>query len=306
MTTLSQRVAAVRRFSRFYTRRIGLLSEGILDSEFSLTEARVLYELANSDESLPTGIAADLELDPGYVSRVLTAFEKRGLLTRTRSRTDRRCILLELTAAGRAAYERLNSGSRSQIERLLTRAPAEDQERLVEAMASIERILGGQENAPTVTYRPHRPGDMGWIVQRHGELYHESHGWDVRFEAMVAGIVEGLVDNYDPGWERCWIAEVDGRRAGAIALVRHAESVAQLRLLFVEPFARGLGIGTRLVSECVGHARHVGYQRMVLFTVEGLDAARRLYEGEGFALTAEKPTHEWGRDQVAQTWELEL
>jgi N-acetylglutamate synthase-like GNAT family acetyltransferase len=173
-------------------------------------------------------------------------------------------------------------------------------------MRAIEEELGERTAPPKVTYRPHRPGDMGWIVQRHGELYHASHGWNESFEAMVAGIVERYIETYDPAWERSWIAEVDGRRAGAIALVRHSRTIGQLRLLFVEPWARGLGIGARLVSECVGQARHVGYRKMILFTVAGLDAARHLYEAEGFRLVEEKPGHAWGKDHIEQSWELKL
>jgi DNA-binding MarR family transcriptional regulator/N-acetylglutamate synthase-like GNAT family acetyltransferase len=305
-TTLAQRVEAVRRFSRFYTRKIGLLSGAILDSPYSLTEARVLYELAHSDGRNPTELAAELDLDPGYVSRVVKSFERRNLVTRQRSETDRRKIRVRLTDEGRRAFEGLAAGSRSQIEGLLAGVGGDGQERLVAAMRVIEEELNGEDHAPQVTYRPHAPGDMGWVIERHARLYHETHGWDDTFEAEVAGIVSDLLRGFDPAWERSWIAEVDGRRAGAIALVRRSKTVGQLRILFVEPWARGLGIGARLVSECVGQARHVGYRRMVLFTVAGLDSARRLYEAEGFRLTEETPEVVWGRPEVSQKWELEL
>jgi DNA-binding MarR family transcriptional regulator/GNAT superfamily N-acetyltransferase len=306
MTSLARRVEAVRHFSRFYTKQIGLLAEGILDSTLSLTEARVLFEIAGGDERSPTEVAQELELDGGYVSRVVGHLEREGFVARRRSDRDRRRVLLQLTQAGRTQIERLDSGSRARMEALLTRTGAKGQEKVVEAMRTIERELGGSGRVPNVTYRAHAPGDLGWIVERHAVLYQASHGWDDTFEAMVAGIARDFLEHFDPAFERSWIVEVDGRRAGAIALVRHSDTVGQLRLLFVEPWARGLGIGGRLVSECVGQARHVGYRRMILFTVAGLDSARRLYEGEGFELTAEKPGHAWGKDHLAQTWELEL
>lgn len=306
MNTLAQRVEAVRRFSRFYTRKIGLLSEAILDSPFSLTEARVLYELANAEGRNPTELATELALDPGYVSRVVKSFARRGLVTRERSTTDRRRISVRLTEEGRRAFDGINAGSRVQVEGLLAGVDESGQDRLVQAMRTIEQELEGADRPPTVTYRPHAPGDMGWVVECHGRLYHASHGWDDTFESDVAGIVRDFLAGYDPAWERSWIAEVDGRRAGAIALVRRSKTVGQLRLLIVEPWARGLGIGARLVSECVGHARHVGYRRMVLFTVAGLDSARRLYEVEGFRLVGETPEVVWGRPERSQKWELVL
>jgi DNA-binding MarR family transcriptional regulator/N-acetylglutamate synthase-like GNAT family acetyltransferase len=305
-TPLARRVEAVRRFSRFYTRRIGLLSEAILDSPYSLTEARVLYELAHAEGRNPTELAVELDLDPGYVSRVVKSFERRELVTRERSTTDRRRIRVRLTDEGRRAFDGLSAGSRSQIEGLLAGVDRDGQERLVAAMRLIEEELNGSDRPPQVTYRPHAAGDLGWVVERHAQLYHASHGWDDTFEAEVAGIVRDFLADFDPAWERSWISEVDGRRAGAIALVRRSKTVGQLRLLFVEPWARGLGIGARLVSECVGQARHVGYRRMVLFTVAGLDSARRLYQAEGFRLVEETPEVLWGKPEVAQRWELDL
>jgi DNA-binding MarR family transcriptional regulator/N-acetylglutamate synthase-like GNAT family acetyltransferase len=306
MDDIATRADAVRRFSRFYTRRIGLLSDGILGSAYSLTEARVIYELAQSDAHSPTRLAADLALDPGYLSRVVKRFERRGLVARDRSKHDGRRVVLRLTPLGRAEFDGLASGSRAQIEELLSSTSEEGQRRVIEAMRTIERELTDETPRPTVTYRGHRPGDLGWIVERHGGIYHASHGWDDTFEAMVAGIAKDFLERFDPAWERSWIAEVDGRRAGAIALVRHSKTIGQLRLLFVESWARGLGIGARLVSECVGQARHVGYRKMVLFTVAGLDSARRLYEAEGFRMIEETPGRAWGKDHIAQTWELKL
>lgn len=301
-------VDAIRGFSRFYTRRIGLLSDTILDSRFSLTEARAIYELAQVGTEGTTGsmLSELMDLDPGYVSRLLGRLARSGIVEKTRSTEDRRRVIVRLSGDGRHAFERLQERSRARMVDLLKHLDPSGQTSLVDAMSDIQRLLGSPSHEPQVRYRSHRPGDMGWIVERHGELYHASHGWDARFEAMVAEICARFIERYDPSSERSWIAEVDGRRAGAIALVRRSKRVAQLRLLFVEPWARGLGIGARLVSECVGQARHFGYHRMILFTVAGLDAARGLYEAEGFRMTAEEPGHAWGKDHLAQTWELDL
>ena len=309
MKTTHRRIAAVRRFSRFYTKHIGLLDDGILESPFSLTEARVLYELAHHEAATATQVASELGLDAGYLSRILRRLGRRGLLEKRRSDEDRRHVFLELSWKGQEAFARLNAGSARQIRELLSRLNTADQKCVVEAMGTIESMLGGEDRSRArdlFTLRPHRPGDMGWVVQRHGELYAESHEWDERFEAMCAEIGARFLDEYDPRYERSWIAERDGERVGAVFLVRRSRTVGQLRLLFVEPAARGLGIGARLVSECVGHARHVGYKRMMLATVSGLGPARRLYEAQGFELMHEEPGHAWGQDHVAQRWELKL
>jgi len=319
MPTFDTDIAAVRRFSRFYTQELGLLSERLLGSPYTLSEGRLIYELAQRDDASAAEVSRELGLDAGYVSRLLRGLERRGFVEKTRSSEDRRRILLRLSADGKAEYERLSSGSRQQIAEMLARVDPAAQKRVVTAMKRIEEDLGcegagdhtnatrdGRGPERSVVFRPHRPGDMGWIVQRHGELYHMSHGWDASFEAMVAEIVAQFIRRYDPVTERSWIAEVDGRRAGAIALVRKSKTIGQLRLLFVEPDARGLGIGARLVSECVSHARHVGYRKMTLFTVASLDAARRLYEREGFELVMEKPSALWGSEQVEQRWDLKL
>ena len=309
MKTTHRRIEAVRRFRRFCTKHIGLLDDGILASPFSLTEARVIYELAHHEAATSTRIAAELGLDAGYLSRVLRRLGRRGLLEKQRSSEDRRQVFLELSSDGKEAFAQLNAGSARQIRELLSRLSATDQRCVVEAMGTIERTLG--RKAPSkardpFTLRPHRPGDMGWVVQRHGELYAKSHDWDERFEAMCAEIGARFLDEYDPHYERSWIAERDGERVGAVFLVRKSKTVGQLRLLFVDPAARGLGIGARLVSECVGHARHIGYETMTLATVSGLDSARRLYEAEGFELVHEEAGHAWGQEHVAQTWNLKL
>ena len=308
MSTSIERIDAVRRFSRFYANQAAQLSNSILGSPWSPSEARVIDEVAHAHPHGTTGsrIATVLDLDAGHVSRLLRRLKQAGIVEKARSEEDRRRVIVRLSPHGVAAFDQMQENSRARTAKLLADVEAAAQDTLIESMVEIERILGSGDIPRHVTYRAHRPGDMGWIVQRHAELYHTSHGWDDSFEAMVAEICARFLERYDPSCERSWIAEVDGRRAGTIALVRRSKRVGQLRLLFVEPWARGLGIGARLVSECVGQARHFGYHRMILFTVAGLESARRLYEAEGFCLTSEEPGHAWGKDHVAQTWELML
>lgn len=308
MATDPDRFEAVRRFSRAYTKHLGLLSGGLLGGSWSVSEARTIDELAQASPEGTTGsaVASALDLDPGYVSRLLRRLERAGITETVRSATDRRKMIVRLSPRGMDALDELHAASQTRVADFLGHVDPADHGELIESMTTIERILEHGDATPRVRYRGHRPGDMGWIVQRHAELYHASHGWDDSFEAMVAGICARFLDRYDPSCERSWVAEVDGRRAGAVALVRRSKRVGQLRLLFVEPRARGLGIGARLVSECVGQARHFGYRCLILFTVAGLDSARRLYEAEGFRLTSEEPGHAWGKDHMAQTWELTL
>jgi DNA-binding MarR family transcriptional regulator/GNAT superfamily N-acetyltransferase len=309
MDDLGQRAAAVRRFNRFYTRQIGALREGLSSSPFSLTEARVVYELASRGEATATALGRELDLDPGYLSRVLRQLHRRGLLRKRASADDARQTLLSLSERGRAAFARLDQGSQQEMEMLLASLGSEEQRRLVQAMATIEALLD-PASGPTLPYllRPHRSGDMGWVVQRHGVVYREEYGWDERFEALVAEIVAAFITSFDPRCERCWIAERDGQNVGCVFLVRHPErpGVARLRLLLVEPTARGLGIGKRLVHECTRFAREAGYERITLWTNSVLDAARHLYIQEGYRLIAEEPHHSFGHDLVGQTWELEL
>ena len=306
-TELHQRVEAVRRFNRFYTKQIGVLHEKLLRSPFSLTEARVIYELAHHEQTTATELVNELGLDGGYVSRVLREFEKHGLLAKQPSETDARLSILQLTGKGRKAFATIDTRSRRQIETVLKGLSTAGQNRLVEAMNTIAGLLGAQPE-PKVPYllRPHQPGDMGWVVHRHGVLYAEEYGWDERFEALVAGIVSNFIQRYDPKRERCWIAEREGEIVGTMFLVKKSKTAAKLRLLLVEPKARGLGIGTRLVQECSRFSRQAGYRKIVLWTNSVLHAARRIYQAAGYRLVREEPHHSFGHDLIGETWELKL
>ena len=306
-TEAEQRISTVRRFNRFYTKQIGLLGEGYLETPFSLTEARLLYELAHRERPSATELARELALDAGYLSRILRGFERRRLLSRTRSKADGRQSHLSLTARGRAAFAPLDVRSRADIGGRLARLGPGEQRRLVDAMQAIEALLGGAPaaKAPYVL-RPHQPGDMGWVVHRHGALYAQEYGFDERFEALVARVVAKFVDRYDPRRERCWVAEKDGEIVGSVFLVRRSRSVAQLRLLLVEPKARGLGIGERLVAECIRFARQAGYRKITLWTNSVLRVARRVYQTAGFRRVHREKHRSFGRDLVGETWELSL
>jgi len=306
-TGLHQRVEAVRRFNRFYTKQIGVLHEKLLRSPFSLTEARVIYELAHHEQTTATGLVNELGLDGGYVSRVLREFEKHGLLAKQPSETDARMSLLQLTGKGRKAFATIDARSRQQIEAVLKGLSTAGQNRLVEAMNTIAGLLGAQpEQKVPYLLRPHHPGDMGWVVHRHGVLYAEEYGWDERFEALVAGIVSNFIQRYDPKRERCWIAEREGEIVGSVFLVKKSKIAAKLRLLLVEPKARGLGIGTRLVQECSHFARQAGYRKIMLWTNSVLHAARRIYQAAGYRLVREESHHSFGHDLIGETWELRL
>jgi DNA-binding MarR family transcriptional regulator/N-acetylglutamate synthase-like GNAT family acetyltransferase len=305
---LERRIHAVRQFNRLYTRQIGLLRDGFYKSLFSLTEVRVLYELAHRKDCAAKDLVNDLNLDPGYLSRILKGFEKKGLITRTGSDSDGRQSLVRLTAQGRKTFARLDSRSQREIGDLLQRLSEAQQKQLVEAMSTIGRVLEGHSSRrPGYVLRTHQPGDMGWVVQRHGALYWQEYGYDERFEALVAEIVAGFIRNFDPRRERCWIAEVDGGPVGSIFLVKKSRSVAKLRLLLVEPSARGMGIGRRLVEECVRFARQAGYKKIVLWTQSELHAARHLYQEAGFRRTHHEAHASWSRsDLVSEVWELKL
>ena len=302
-----QRVAAVRRFNRFYTRQIGLLQESYLKSQFSLSQVRVLYELAHRERPTATELGRELGLDPGYLSRILRLFEKRGFLKRTPSHADGWQSHLFLTARGQAAFAPLNTRSRDEIGSMLHTLSAPEQARLVESMHAIEGILGApSERRVPYLLRPHRPGDMGWVVSRHGALYAQEYGWDETFEALVAGIVKKFIEHYDPKKERCWIAEKDGEPVGSVFVVKQSPTVAKLRLMLVEPKARGLGIGARLVEECVRFAGQAGYRKITLWTNSVLRAARRIYKEAGFRLVHEERHRSFGHDLVGETWDLKL
>jgi DNA-binding MarR family transcriptional regulator/ribosomal protein S18 acetylase RimI-like enzyme len=299
-------ISAVRRFNRFYTRRIGALKEGLLESPFSLTEMHVLYELAHRERPSAAELAGDLLLDPGYLSRILRRFESEGLLGKSASTEDGRRRILSLTAKGRrtfAVYDRKASG---EVAGILEGLDAESRRRLLDAMAAIEGLLAGVPPPAAIVLRPPRAGDLGWIVHRHGALYAAEYGWGEPFEAVVARVIADYLASHDPQRERCWIAERGGEILGSVLLVRKSDRVAQLRLLLVEPGARGLGIGRRLVEACVDFARRRGYERVVLWTNARLDAARAIYEKTGFQLLRSQPSAIFGPSDIEQTWELAM
>jgi DNA-binding MarR family transcriptional regulator/GNAT superfamily N-acetyltransferase len=299
---------AVRRFNRFYTRRIGVLEESLLGSGLSLSQARVVFELGRRGEWTAGGMAAELSLDAGYVSRLLGSLEKRRLIARRPSEADGRQAIVTLTANGRECYRLLDTRSQDDIAAMLARLAPADRHRLLSAMATIETLFGDAP-PPRVPYiiRPHRPGDIGWTISRHGALYAEEYGWDETFEGFVAEVGGGFLKSFDPKRERCWIAEREGETVGAVFLVRGPdERTAKLRLLYVEPAARGLGIGRRLVEECHHFARSAGYARIVLWTNSILTSARRIYEAAGYRLVKSEPHRSFGQDLVGETWELDL
>lgn len=304
------RVAAVRRFNRFYTRHLGLLDAGIHHTPFSLSEARVLYELAHRGEATASDVAGALGMDAGYLSRILKKFETKRLIRRRQAPDDGRRAHLALAERGRTAFLELNALSNQQVETVLEDLSEHDRQRLTKAMAVIENLLGGTETAEGEPYtlRTHRPGDLGWLVERHGAIYFEEYGWNQEFEALAAEVAARFLRNFDPARERCWIAERRGERAGCVFLCNRPDrpGTAQLRCLLVESWARGFGIGARLVGECTTFARQVGYQRIMLWTNSVLASARRLYEAEGYHLVHEESHHSFGADLIGQTWELEL
>jgi DNA-binding MarR family transcriptional regulator/N-acetylglutamate synthase-like GNAT family acetyltransferase len=301
-----QDVAAVRRFNRFYTQRIGVLQEH-WRSPFSLTEARVLYELTQRGEATASEIAGALGLDAGYLSRIVRGFRTRGLIATERSQRDARQVLLTLTERGRKAFAPLEAYSNREVARMIGALAPGDRPRLAAAMHTIEQLLSDAP-APSVPYllRTPQPGDMGWIVSRHGALYAREYGWDQRLEALCAEIVASFIRNFDAARERCWIAEREGENVGTVMLVKNSARVARLRLLLVEPKARGLGIGARLVEECIRFARQAGYRKMTLWTHSVLTAARHIYQEAGFALVATDMHEEFGKRLTGETWDLKL
>jgi DNA-binding MarR family transcriptional regulator/N-acetylglutamate synthase-like GNAT family acetyltransferase len=307
MQSPKDRVSAVRRFNRFYTRQIGLLGNGYLDSPFTLAEVRVLYELAHRESPTAADVAKALGMDAGYLSRMLLSFRRRGHLARKASEKDARRSHLSLTKKGRAAFAALEAKSEAEVGRMIKGLASTEQNRLMAAMGTIEGLLG-ERAEPKTPYllRMHAPGDMGWVIHRHAVLYAEEFGFDERFEALVARIAAGFVETFDPKRERCWIAERDGAMVGSVMLVKKSDRVAKLRLLLVEPSARGLGIGGRLVEECVRFARQAGYRKITLWTQSILDAARAIYRKGGFHLVKRERHRSFGQKLVGETWELTL
>lgn len=298
-------IASVRRYNRFYTQRLGLLNEHLDYSDWSLTEARVLYELAHRDSPVAAELARDLSLDPGYLSRMLRRFQAAGVVQRSRSTSDARRNHLVLTANGRKSFAALDASTRREIERLLAPLPRDGQETLARAMESIRLVLE-PNGVPAIGLRDVVAGDIGWIVERHGALYASEFGYDASFEGLVAKIAGAFLENHDPARERGWIAIRDGLRVGSVLLVGADETTAKLRLLLVEPAARGSGIGQMLVDRCTTFARRAGYARITLWTQSHLAAARRIYEAAGYVRVAEEPHRSFGKDLVAETWTLEL
>lgn len=306
MDAAQDAVLAVRRFNRFYTRQIGLLEDGLLKSPFSLTEVRILYEMAHRQQWTATELGTELGLDMGYLSRILKRFQERGLVDRRPSAEDGRQTVLTLTEKGRAEFEPLNVASSREIGALLERLSLPERHLLLRSMHTIENLLAPEPSKEAYMLRPHQPGDMGWVVQRHGELYWQEYGWDERFEALVAEIAADFIKNFDPKKERCWMAERNSEVVGSVFLVRKDDEVAKLRLLLVEPSARGLGLGRRLVEECIRFARQVGYKKMTLWTQSNLASARAIYEKTGFTLMSQQNHRSFGKELVAETWEKEL
>ncbi len=297
----------VRSFNRFYTKQIGLLREGLLQTPFSLTQARVLYELGRSPGIRSTSLVEELGLDPGYLSRLLKSFEERGLVRRSNAKNDRRVNHLSLTAKGRAEFARLDARSRAEIGEMLAGMNGSQRERLVNSMTAIRDLLGSpEEPAREFVMRTHQPGDIGWVIARHGELYAQEYKWDSSFEGLVAEIAGAFLRNFDEQRERCWIAERNGERLGCVFLIAESKTIAKLRLLLVEPSARGLGIGTQLVDACIAFARQSGYRKVTLWTNDILHAARRVYERAGFRLVTQEKHHSFGHHLVGQYWELRL
>ncbi len=306
MTTAAS-IQAIRAFNRFYTNQAGLLQESLLQSDFSLTEGRVLFELGHGSCTTATELRRTLHLDAGYLSRIIRRLNKLGLLEKKKSETDGRQTLLALSNKGQQVFKALEHEAAQDALRLLEKAPAEGKQRIIAAMHTIQELLDERKpDAVPYLLRPHQPGDIGWVIQRHAELYNREYGWTIAFEGLVAEIAGAFIANYNATKERCWIAERDGSRAGCVFLIQHPtrKNMAKLRMLLVEPAARGLGIGKRLVQECERFARQVGYEGIELWTNDILHAARHIYKDEGYRLIHEEEHHNFGHDLIGQTWEL--
>jgi len=307
MVAAADPVAAVRHFNRFYTRQIGLLDEGLHHSPFSLTEVRIMYEIFHRPGITATGVREALALDAGYLSRILRGLRRQGLVSARAPMADRRRRSLTLTDRGLRTFEGLNARSSEEVGAMLARLSRPQRRDLIRAMRGIEGLLGKPVmSSDEVVLRDPLPGELGWVVKRHGEIYSAEYGWTAEFEGLVAGIVGQFVTGFDPRVERCWVAELRGEPAGCVFLVKDTPKVAKLRLLLVEPWARGVGVGARLVDACLTFAREAGYVTVRLWTNAELHAARHLYERAGFRMVEESRDHRFGKDQVFQTWELDL
>ncbi|WP_417518448.1 bifunctional helix-turn-helix transcriptional regulator/GNAT family N-acetyltransferase [Minwuia sp.] len=305
---MEREIEAVRDFTRFYTRHMGVLKEGLLDTRIPLPQARLVFELAQRDGATAAELAQDLSLDPAYVSRIMKQLDHAGLTQRTTSTADARQKRISLTPAGRACFADLDTRSRTEVASMLAGLPDADRAALVAAMSRIRRLLDrqGDAGAAPVVLRPHRPGDIGWVISRHGAIYAEEFGWDQTFEALVADIAAAFIRDFQPEWEQCWIAELDGRNAGSVFVVRKSRDIAQLRMLIVDPAARGHRIGEILVDTVIAFARARGYRTLTLWTNDCLHAARRIYQKAGFELVDEEKHHSFGVDLVGQNWDLAL
>ncbi|MDA9398681.1 bifunctional helix-turn-helix transcriptional regulator/GNAT family N-acetyltransferase [Bradyrhizobium sp. CCBAU 45389] len=300
-------IAAVRAFNRFYTRKLGVLDQRLGRTPFSLSEARVLYELAHRDDLAAKEIGIELGLDPGYLSRIVQSFDEKGLITRKPLPADRRQYQLSLTAKGRQTFAKLNLSSQNEVAAMLAQLSAGDATQLTQAMATIEAVLEQRRSQPAAfMLRSHRVGDMGWVVSRQAAAYAADYNWDISYEALVAEICAQFIRNYDAAREHCWIAEVGGEPVGSIFLVKATDEIAKLRLLQVEKKARGLGVGRALVEQCLQGARERGYSKMTLWTQSILVAARGIYKSAGFKLVKEEKHHSFGADLVGETWERDL
>ena len=300
------RVDAVRRFNRFYTRRVGALQANYLGGPYSLPQARVLYELGQRGECTATALGTELDLDAGYLSRLLQGLRRQGLVHGERAEHDARQTRLSLTAKGKKTFAQLDARSREEVGAMLGTLPPPQQSKLVGALQTVEAVLQGESERQPIVLRSHRPGDMGWVIERHGALYAQEYGWNERFEALVAGIAAKFIEELDPEHERCWIAERAGERLGCVFLVRQTRTTAKLRLLIVDPSARGEGLGRRLVEECIAFAREKGYRKLVLWTQSNLAAARAIYRKTGFILVKKEPHDSFGAKLTGEYWELDL
>lgn len=304
--TTEARISAIRRFNRFYTRRIGALQGGLSKSPYSLTEVRVMYELAHGNKPTAAELGSGLGLDAGYLSRILQRFRKEGLLASAGSKDDARRTHLWLTPKGRKTFAPIEQATNVEVGAMLGRLPAAKQGEVVAAMRSVEELLAEKRPEPEFVLRPHRPGDMGWVIGTHGALYAQEFGWNEDFEALVAEIAVQFIRKFNPERERCWIAERDGETVGSVFLVQQSKTVAKLRLLIIDPKARGYGLGKRLVGECISHAKKLSYRKLTLWTQSSLLAARGIYKAAGFKLVTTEPHRSFGVDLVGEFWELKL